>query len=810
MIAKRVMRKGTGDFARLGRYIVDARGLIDPASWTRTADYILDTAHDGAKVGGVRVTNCGSDDPAFATAEILATQQLNTRSKADKSYHLVVSFPAGERPALDVLNQIEDALVEAIGLADHQRISAIHTDTEHLHIHVAINKVHPETHRNVEPYYDKRALMEACERLEVIHNLQRTNHGLEHDQEREHERGRTGPDHGTGHDGARTEGVQIDYESLGGAHDGDRNAALRQSYRAALAEDDEAQSLDAVRDLSGVSVVRDTRAAHELLPGAENDNLDEHEATRPDLLRRVRNGDSGHAGQARRVDGRAGDMEAHAGREALLRWVSTHAKEGMQQAGSWEELHAGLAELGLQIKPRGAGIVVATTDGKAMVRASDVARDLSKAGLEARLGPFVPPSEAVKAIKPRMRYHAPARHRHRDTAGLFSSFRKERNAAIAARKQLREQLRKKHEAEQKALQKRYATRRAAVKLASSALDAGKMSHHEKTGLRTARGAVRVGSMAKTLGIKDQYSAIARERKREQAELKLRQRRERDAVVLRHPLPVWQAWLAGQASAGNTSALDVLRSQERKKEKFLGSWINALDAEAAKTVVYNQMKPRTDKSGAVVYNVADGGRVKDTRNGVKVEASTDAAAFLGLVLAADRYAGQALVVQGSTAFKEQLAAVAGAKNLDIRFADPGMEAARQKASQPAPVPTKPTPAAAPEKPTLDKPAPAKLDALDVYISQRNQQREQTSSISYHRRWEASDAGTAVYQGRRKFTDGSEAVLLERGGDTVVMPVTSAQAAKASTWRIGTAVATDNRGRFVDAQKTQPTIKKGKSR
>lgn len=182
MIAKRVPRRaGTSSPARLVRYMVAAQGGLEPESWKRTVDYILDSKDattQGEKVASYRVTNCGTDDPAQATTIIEATQAANTRSKADKTYHLVFSFPPDERPPLEVLHAIEDELCEAIGYADHQRISAVHIDTDHLHVHVAINKVHPTGLQNIEPFYDKQRLMEACERLEITHGLQRTNHGL--------------------------------------------------------------------------------------------------------------------------------------------------------------------------------------------------------------------------------------------------------------------------------------------------------------------------------------------------------------------------------------------------------------------------------------------------------------------------------------------------------------------------------------------------------------------------------------------------------------------------------------------------------
>ena len=157
MIAKRIPREKGSSFERLARYILDAK-------------------HDGAKVELARVTNVDSapeDGFDLPIAVITATQAKNTRAKADRGYHLVVSFPAGERPSPEQLRDIEHSVVQAIGLGEHQRISAVHTDTSHVHLHVAINKIHPVTFRNVEPYYDKLALQKVCRELEVRHGLQR-------------------------------------------------------------------------------------------------------------------------------------------------------------------------------------------------------------------------------------------------------------------------------------------------------------------------------------------------------------------------------------------------------------------------------------------------------------------------------------------------------------------------------------------------------------------------------------------------------------------------------------------------------------
>ena len=156
MIAKRIMRGKAGDFGRLGEYIVHGSGnkkepphtqnpaVTELAVWQRTADYIVDAVGGGMRAAAVRITNCNATDIEMAIYEIIATQKLNKRARGDRTYHLVVSFPPGETPTPEQLAYIEDELCKAICLGEHQRISAVHTDTEHLHMHVANNQIHPQ------------------------------------------------------------------------------------------------------------------------------------------------------------------------------------------------------------------------------------------------------------------------------------------------------------------------------------------------------------------------------------------------------------------------------------------------------------------------------------------------------------------------------------------------------------------------------------------------------------------------------------------------------------------------------------------
>jgi len=145
------------------------------SSYKRCADYITDQLNDGAKAATVRINHCLTDTYDLAVKEVTATQAINTRTRNDKTYHLVISFPEGEIPTPIQLADIEDTFCERLGLGEHQRISAVHTNTENLHIHVAINKIHPRTFNCIEPYYDHYKLNELCAELELKHGLQKDN-----------------------------------------------------------------------------------------------------------------------------------------------------------------------------------------------------------------------------------------------------------------------------------------------------------------------------------------------------------------------------------------------------------------------------------------------------------------------------------------------------------------------------------------------------------------------------------------------------------------------------------------------------------
>lgn len=149
---------------------------VRKSNFAELSRYLSDPQDRNERVGDVRIMNCHSDELADAALEVMATQARNTRAEGDKTYHLIISFRAGEDPLADTLAEIEQRICAGLGFTEHQRVSAVHHDTDNLHIHVAINKIHPARLTIQEPFRAYRTLGELCATLEGEYGLERDNH----------------------------------------------------------------------------------------------------------------------------------------------------------------------------------------------------------------------------------------------------------------------------------------------------------------------------------------------------------------------------------------------------------------------------------------------------------------------------------------------------------------------------------------------------------------------------------------------------------------------------------------------------------
>jgi hypothetical protein len=176
--------RGGGRFGDLGAYI--ASGQRKPASqapegagpeWRRLGEYVLDEAHGGEKVAASWTRNCGTENMALALKTVELTQRCapaGAGGREGKTLHLVVSFAPGERLGVELMMDIEARLARSLGLEEHERIAGVHRNTDCWHMHIAINKVHPETLKIITPYQSWNKMRAVARQIELEFGLKKT------------------------------------------------------------------------------------------------------------------------------------------------------------------------------------------------------------------------------------------------------------------------------------------------------------------------------------------------------------------------------------------------------------------------------------------------------------------------------------------------------------------------------------------------------------------------------------------------------------------------------------------------------------
>jgi len=91
---------------------------------------------------------------------------LNPRCK-DALCHYELSWPPGERPTRPQWMDCASHTLKALGYREHQFMVVAHDDKKHFHIHIMVNKVHPETFKAHTPYRNWLTLDAAMRFLEA-------------------------------------------------------------------------------------------------------------------------------------------------------------------------------------------------------------------------------------------------------------------------------------------------------------------------------------------------------------------------------------------------------------------------------------------------------------------------------------------------------------------------------------------------------------------------------------------------------------------------------------------------------------------
>jgi hypothetical protein len=151
----------TPNAAKKGRSFKDAVAYIihDPDG-AKTAERVLFT----------ETRNLRTDDPekaakvmaytAHHAAELKEAAGIKATGRKTNApvYHLSLSWVQGERPTQAEMMEAGTAILEKLGYGEHEAVFAAHGDKAHLHLHIIVNRINPETGRTHNPPDDYSVL----------------------------------------------------------------------------------------------------------------------------------------------------------------------------------------------------------------------------------------------------------------------------------------------------------------------------------------------------------------------------------------------------------------------------------------------------------------------------------------------------------------------------------------------------------------------------------------------------------------------------------------------------------------------------
>ena len=165
-------------FKGVCRYILHDPGkdTTDRVLWTETCNLVSTAENAWFEMFSV------ARDQARLKEE--AGQQARGRKNTKPVLHYSLSWPAGENPSPEHMRATALASLKALKLDQHQALIAAHGDKDHLHVHIVVNTIHPETGMTAPLKFTKEAMSrwaEAYEREHGIHCEARIKNNAERD-----------------------------------------------------------------------------------------------------------------------------------------------------------------------------------------------------------------------------------------------------------------------------------------------------------------------------------------------------------------------------------------------------------------------------------------------------------------------------------------------------------------------------------------------------------------------------------------------------------------------------------------------------
>jgi hypothetical protein len=154
------IRKGKS-FVGAGRYY-----LHDKENDATTPNELKPKTSD--RVAWTETRNCANTDPELAFIEMWKTaddqaylkiasgQAMGGRKTTDPVKTISLSWHPTETPTREDMIAAADGFLAKMGWSEHQAVYLAHNDTAHPHMHIVLNRVHPETGMTLDDYKDKK------------------------------------------------------------------------------------------------------------------------------------------------------------------------------------------------------------------------------------------------------------------------------------------------------------------------------------------------------------------------------------------------------------------------------------------------------------------------------------------------------------------------------------------------------------------------------------------------------------------------------------------------------------------------------
>ena len=484
-----------------------------------------------------------STDLQSQAAEMVALSQEAVKSK-DPIDHWVLSWKANERPTPQQASEAAAIFIKQCGLEDHQYIIGLHDDTENMHLHIAVNRVHPDTCKvaKINKGFDKEAAHQAIAIIE------------------------------------KKQGWSVEENPR---------------YR--------------TNDLADLVIDPTTK--------------------RPQIFT------AGEKQQQPTTQAQA--MEIQTGQKSAQRIGIENAAPIIANSTTWQELHAAMAEAGMQYQRKGSGAVVQV--GTELVKASNIDRKASLSALEKRLGPYQP-SQVIQPIK----NHEYAPQPLKENQPGWHEYIAIRDAQRAAKMHATTDQQKRHGEERAALAAKQKAERAVI-FAGNWQGKGEANNVLK-------------------------SFVATQQAAEKLELSQQHKDERKALQAQYkPLPIYKEW----KEQPQIVSLHVLPLIEQRMER---------DKPVTVAQTLRSLSCSVDARKHITYQLDRKDVFRDEGRTIAIlDTNSDQGIAAALATAQQKF-GPTLELTGSEAFKKKAVAVAVANHLTCRFSDPELDKLREQLQQ----------------------------------------------------------------------------------------------------------------------------------